>query len=52
MLRSNTDNGSKIRVYCRDTTNSYLAFIIRYLFFILGFRIFIVVKITILIDTE
>ena len=26
---SNTDSGSKIGVYCRDTANLYLAFIIR-----------------------
>lgn len=29
---SNTDSGSKIRVLCRDTTNGYLAFIIKNLF--------------------
>ena len=31
---SNTDSGSKIRVYCyKDTTNLYLAFIVRNLIF-------------------
>jgi hypothetical protein len=32
MQGSNTDSGSKIGVYCRDTIISYLAFVIRNLF--------------------
>ena len=33
-IRINTDSGSKIRVYCRDNTIMYLAFIIRNLFYV------------------
>jgi hypothetical protein len=33
LFLSHTDSGSKSGVYCRDTITSYLAFIIRYLFF-------------------